>query len=58
MTLQNQLIPATVGTVTIDPEIDIDVVLGAARPHNIRNIISNSFGFGGHNGCLAISQPR
>jgi len=58
LTLQNQLIPPTCGTSTVDPEIDVDVVLGAARPQEIRNIISNSFGFGGHNGCLAISQPR
>ena len=58
MTLQHQLIPATIGTLTIDPDINVDVVLGAARPYEIRNIISNSFGFGGHNGCLAISQPR
>ncbi len=58
LTLQHQLIPPTLGTATIDPNIDVDVVLGEARPHEIRNIISNSFGFGGHNGCLAISQPR
>ena len=56
MTLQHQLIPATLGTSTIDPEINVDVVLGTARSCEIRNIISNSFGFGGHNGCLAISQ--
>ncbi|NBV26807.1 MAG: beta-ketoacyl-[acyl-carrier-protein] synthase family protein, partial [Actinobacteria bacterium] len=58
LTLQHQLVPATFGTTNIDPEIDVDVVLGDARPYEIRNIISNSFGFGGHNGCLAISQPR
>lgn len=58
LTLQHQLIPATLGTSMVDPEIDVDVVLGSPRPHAIRNIISNSFGFGGHNGCLAIGQPR
>jgi 3-oxoacyl-[acyl-carrier-protein] synthase II len=58
LTLQHQLIPPTLGTATVDPDIDVDVVLGAARPHEIRNVISNSFGFGGHNGCLAISQSR
>lgn len=58
LTLQHQLIPVTLGTTIIDPEIDVDVVLGVARPYEILNIISNSFGFGGHNGCLAISQPR
>ncbi|MUH57553.1 MAG: beta-ketoacyl-ACP synthase II [Actinobacteria bacterium] len=58
LTLLNQSIPATLGTVSIDPAIDVDVVLGQPRPHVIRNIISNSFGFGGHNGCLIISQSR
>lgn len=57
-TLQHQLIPATLGTTTVDPSIAVDVVLGSPRSHSIRNILSNSFGFGGHNGCLAIGQPR
>ena len=38
-----------------DPEIHLDVVAGAARPWEPGPILSNSFGFGGHNGCLVIS---
>ena len=58
LSLLNQIIPATLGTTMIDPDIDADIVIGAPRRHKMRNILSNSFGFGGHNGCLVISQPR
>jgi len=33
------------------------VVSGTAQPWEPRPILSNSFGFGGHNGCLVISPP-
>ena len=58
LTLQHQTVPATQGTTQVDPEIEIDVVLGQPRAHRVRNVLSNSFGFGGHNGCLIIGQPR
>ncbi len=51
------LIPPTVGTEAVDPEIDLDVVLGSARPWEPAPALSNSFGFGGHNGCLVFSPP-
>ncbi len=58
LTLQHQTVPATIGTTNVDAEILVDVVIGAARQQEVRNVISNSFGFGGHNGCLVISQPN
>ena len=54
----HQIIPPTVGTTVIDPEIDADVVIGEPRPARVANVLSNSFGFGGHNGCLAIGEFR
>jgi 3-oxoacyl-[acyl-carrier-protein] synthase II len=50
----NGVIPPTAGTVDVDPELNLDVVLGAPRPLERRIILSNSFGFGGHNGALVI----
>jgi len=48
-------IPPTMGTVALDPQLPaIDLVLGAARPWTPGPVISNSFGFGGHNGSVII----
>lgn len=41
-----------------DPECDLDYCPGAAREFPVRYVISNSFGFGGHNVCIAIGKVR
>lgn len=56
LSVQHQIIPPTVGTENIDPAIDVDVVMGAARTADLSHVLSNSFGFGGHNGCLIVSR--
>jgi 3-oxoacyl-[acyl-carrier-protein] synthase II len=56
LTLQNQLIPPTAGTTVIDPEIALDVVIGEPRPAEVDVILSNSFGFGGHNGSVIFRR--
>ncbi len=58
LTLQNQLIPPTAGTTVVDPEIDLDVVIGEPRAMDIDVILSNSFGFGGHNGSVIFRRPE
>jgi 3-oxoacyl-[acyl-carrier-protein] synthase II len=50
-------IPPTGGLQDLDPEIELDVVAGEARPWAPGPVLSNSFGFGGHNGCLVILPP-
>jgi 3-oxoacyl-[acyl-carrier-protein] synthase II len=40
-----------------DPECDLDYVPGEAREMNVRNALSNSLGFGGHNLSICIGQP-
>jgi len=57
MSMQHKLIPPTAGFTTPDPEITIDLVHGAPRPWEPGPALSNSFGFGGHNGCLVIGPP-
>jgi len=39
-----------------DPDCDLDYVPGSARQVPVRAAISNSFGFGGHNACLAVKK--
>lgn len=42
---------------TPDPECDLDYVPGSAREMTVRNALSNSLGFGGHNVSICIGQP-
>ncbi|MGD0853060.1 MAG: beta-ketoacyl-[acyl-carrier-protein] synthase family protein [Acidimicrobiales bacterium] len=56
MTLVNQVIPPTAGTTKIDPDIGLDVVIGEPRRAHVEVILSNSFGFGGHNGSVVFRR--
>jgi 3-oxoacyl-[acyl-carrier-protein] synthase II len=58
LTLLEQTIPPTAGTTEVDPAIDLDVVLGAPRAADIDVVLSNSFGFGGHNGSVVFRRFR
>jgi 3-oxoacyl-[acyl-carrier-protein] synthase II len=57
LAIHHRLIPPTAGYEQPDPEIHLDVVHGQARPWEPAPSLSNSFGFGGHNGCLVIGPP-
>jgi 3-oxoacyl-[acyl-carrier-protein] synthase II len=52
------MLPPTAGFESADPGMSIDVVHGAPRAWEPGPIVSNSFGFGGHNGCLVITPAR
>jgi 3-oxoacyl-[acyl-carrier-protein] synthase II len=47
-------IPPTAGLADLDPEMHIDVVVGGPRNWKPGPALSNSFGFGGHNGTLVL----
>lgn len=47
-------LPPTMGTVTVDPALTVDVVL-EPRGWTPGPTVSNSFGFGGHNGTLVLA---
>jgi len=57
LSFEKALIPPTAGTTEVDPAITADIVLGEARPWEPGPTISNSFGFGGHNGTVIIAPP-
>lgn len=54
LSIQHRRIPPTAGYEQPDPDINLDIVAGTARPWEPGPVLSNSFGFGGHNGCLVI----
>jgi 3-oxoacyl-[acyl-carrier-protein] synthase II len=54
LAMEHRCIPPTAGTTTMDPEFTIDLVIGTARPWTPAPSISNSLGFGGHNGSVII----
>jgi 3-oxoacyl-[acyl-carrier-protein] synthase II len=56
LTLQHQLIPPTAGTTDVDPDVGLDVVIEKPRPADVDVILSNSFGFGGHNGSVIFRR--
>jgi 3-oxoacyl-[acyl-carrier-protein] synthase II len=57
LTIQHQVVPPTSGTAHLDPAMDLDVVMGTARAGDFAAVLSNSFGFGGHNGSLVFRRP-
>jgi len=57
LTIQNNIVPPTINHFTDDPDIPaLDFTFNKARERNVRYALSNTFGFGGHNVCLAFAK--
>lgn len=56
LTLLNGIVPPTIGLKEPDPECDLDYVPNTARQADVTIAISNSLGFGGHNGTVALRK--
>jgi 3-oxoacyl-[acyl-carrier-protein] synthase II len=58
LSMQRGVIPPTSGTSAVDPELPaIDIVIDEPRSWTPGPSLSNSFGFGGHNGTVVIAPP-
>ncbi|HBF35724.1 MAG TPA: beta-ketoacyl-[acyl-carrier-protein] synthase II [Firmicutes bacterium] len=56
LAIQNSLIPPTINYQTPDPDCDLDYVPNQARKAELEYVMSDSLGFGGHNGCLIFRK--
>lgn len=56
--LDTDVIPPTIHYDEADPELDLDYVPNQARHQEIQCVMSNSFGFGGHNASLIFQKVR
>jgi len=58
LAMQNNTIPPTINHFTDDPEIDnkLDFTFNVAKKRDVKIVISNTFGFGGHNATLVFKK--
>jgi 3-oxoacyl-[acyl-carrier-protein] synthase II len=58
MSIRNGIIPPTINTKELDPAIprELKIVLGQATEKRIKVAMSNTFGFGGHNGIVVFRE--
>jgi 3-oxoacyl-[acyl-carrier-protein] synthase II len=56
--MRQGILPPTINYETPDPDCDLDYIPNVARERKVRHILSNSFGFGGQNISLIVSEFR
>jgi len=58
LAMKYSIVPPTINQFALDPEIDpnIDFTFNKAKPRNINYALSNTFGFGGHNGTVIFKK--
>lgn len=58
MSIKNGIIPPTINTTDLDPQVpaSLNIVLGKAIERKVNVSMSNTFGFGGHNGIVVFKK--
>lgn len=54
--LEKSLVPPTINYQVKDEECDLNIVSGEAKKENIKIVMSNSLGFGGHNSSIILKK--
>ncbi len=55
-TILEQTLPPTINYETPDPDCTLDYVPNTAQTHTVNAVLSNTFGFGGHNAVICIRK--
>ena len=55
-TILEQTLPPTINYKTPDPDCTLDYVPNIAQAHKVNAVLSNTFGFGGHNAVICIRK--
>ncbi|GAW91071.1 beta-ketoacyl-ACP synthase II [Calderihabitans maritimus] len=58
LAIRDNVVPPTINYENPDPECDLDYVPNRAREVSVEAALSNSFGFGGHNGSIILKKYR
>jgi 3-oxoacyl-[acyl-carrier-protein] synthase II len=60
LTIENGILPPTINYEDVDEEegMDLDYVPNVARKADVDVVLSNNFGFGGHNACIAFRKYK
>ena len=58
LSIRDGMIPPTINTQHLDPAIPagLNILLGKAKEHRVNVAMSNTFGFGGHNGIVVFKK--
>jgi len=56
LSIRDCIVPPTINYQTPDPELDLNYTPNTAVTRPVRTVLSNSFGFGGHNVTLAVKR--
>ena len=56
LAVKNGIIPPTINYEFPDPECDLNYTPNTPQERKVTHAISNTFGFGGHNACVLVSQ--
>ena len=56
LAIKHGIVPPTINLQVSDPECNLDYVPNTARQMPVNAVINNSFGFGGHNACIAAKR--